>query len=193
MPTVVFLRAANVGGHAVFRPSLLPARLPELELMSLGAAGTFVAATKRPEAAVARAFGPHVPPGAGLIVCQAAEILACLTPEPFDDPRARAADGRYVTVLERQPLRAPSLPLVRPASGDWLLIILARRGRMVVSVARRVGGATLYPNAVAEEVFGVPATTRSWTTLEAIVRKLGPAGGREGKVRRAPAARKVRR
>jgi hypothetical protein len=193
MPTVVFLRAANVGGHAVFRPSLLPARLPELELMSLGAAGTFVAAAERPQAVVARAFGPHVPKGAGLIVCAAAEILACLTPEPFDDPRARAADGRYVTILERRPLRAPSLPLVRPASGDWLLTLLARRGRMVVSVARRVGGAVLYPNAVVEEVFGVPATTRSWTTLEAIVRKLGPVGGAQTKVGRAPAARKARR
>jgi hypothetical protein len=186
MPTVVFLRAANVGGRAVFRPSLLPARLPELDLKSLGAAGTFVAAADRPAAAVARAFGPHVPTGAGLIVCAADEILACAASDPFDDPRVRAADGRYLTVLERQPLRAPPLPLVRPASGDWLLSVLLRRGRLVVSVARRLGGAVLYPNAVVEEVFGVKATTRSWTTLEAIVRQLGTA-------RRPPSARKAPR
>ena len=176
MPTVVFLRAANVGGHAVFRPSLLPARLPELGLKSLGAAGTFVVTAERSEAAVQKAMAPHVPKGASLIVCARADILGCAASDPFDDPRAAGADGRYVTVLDGEPARTQRLPLQRPIAGDWLLAVLLRRGRLVVSVARRVGGKTLYPNAVVEEIFGVPATTRSWTTLLTIVTKLGASG-----------------
>ena len=199
MPTVVLLRAANVGGHAVFRPSLLPARLPDLGLASLGAAGTFIASANRPESVVLKALRSHVPAGAGLVVCPAAELLALLAADPFDDSRARAADGRYLSVLEREPLRSPALPLIRPAGSDWQLILLARRGRLVVSVARRVAGAILYPNAVVEDVFGVPATTRGWPTVEAIARRLGAGGlATNGggavapKERRAP-ARKTRR
>jgi uncharacterized protein (DUF1697 family) len=174
MPTVILLRAANVGGHAVFRPSLLPARLPDLELASLGAAGTFVASAERRESVILKAMQAHVPAGAGLVVCPATELLDLVAADPFDDPRTRAADGRYLTVLEREPARSPVLPLVLPAARGWQLIVLARRGRLVVSVARRVAGATLYPNAIVEKEFGVPATTRGWPTVEAIARRLGP-------------------
>jgi hypothetical protein len=172
MPTVILLRAANVGGHAVFRPSLLPARLPDLELASLGAAGTFVASAKRTASFVVKAMRAHVPEGAGLVVCPAAELVDLLAADPFDDPRAGAADGRYLTVLEREPVRSPALPLVKPPGSGWQLILLGRRGRLVVSVARRVAGAVLYPNAIVEKEFGVPATTRGWPTVEAIGRRL---------------------
>jgi uncharacterized protein (DUF1697 family) len=182
MPTVILLRAANVGGHAVFRPSLLPARLPDLGLASLGAAGTFVASANKTDSAILKAMRAHLPAGAGLVACPAAELLALLANDPFDDPRARAADGRYLSVLERKPARSPLLPLVRPATGGWQLIVLARRGRLVVSVARRVAGVTLYPNAVVEQVFGVPATTRGRPTIEAIGRRLGPGAPRRAKL-----------
>lgn len=42
MALVVFLRGVNVGGHRTFRPSLLAKELSDLDLVNIGAAGTFV-------------------------------------------------------------------------------------------------------------------------------------------------------
>ncbi len=42
MPEVVLLRGVNVGGHKTFRPSALAAQLQHLDVVNIGAAGTFV-------------------------------------------------------------------------------------------------------------------------------------------------------
>jgi hypothetical protein len=42
MALVVFLRGVNVGGHKTFRPSLLANDLNHLDVVNVGAAGTFV-------------------------------------------------------------------------------------------------------------------------------------------------------
>ena len=42
MASVVFFRAANVGGHQVFQPGALAKKLGELGVVNLGAAGTYV-------------------------------------------------------------------------------------------------------------------------------------------------------
>src|SRR6185295_12228721 len=42
MAVVVFLRGVNVGGHRRLRPSVLAKELERLDVVSIGAAGTFV-------------------------------------------------------------------------------------------------------------------------------------------------------
>lgn len=42
MELVVFMRGVNVGGRNAFRPAVLAADLAALEVVSIGAAGTFV-------------------------------------------------------------------------------------------------------------------------------------------------------
>src|SRR4051812_25702086 len=42
MPSVVFLRAVNVGGHKAFQPSAVAKALAHCGASSIGAAGTFV-------------------------------------------------------------------------------------------------------------------------------------------------------
>ena len=42
MASVVFFRAVNVGGHQTFQPGLLAKELADLEVVNIGAAGTFV-------------------------------------------------------------------------------------------------------------------------------------------------------
>jgi hypothetical protein len=42
MALVVFLRGVNVGGHRRFRPSVLARELSDHDVVSVGAAGTFV-------------------------------------------------------------------------------------------------------------------------------------------------------
>src|SRR5258708_3879776 len=42
MPSVVFLRGVNVGGHKTFQPSVLAKELAAYDVVNIGAAGTFV-------------------------------------------------------------------------------------------------------------------------------------------------------
>jgi hypothetical protein len=58
-----------------------------------------------------------------------------------------------------------------PATGVWLLKVLAREGRFVVGVHRRQMKVIGYLGAL-DRVFGVPVTTRNWNTLAAIARLL---------------------
>jgi len=41
-------------------------------------------------------------------------------------------------------------------------------GKFAVSLWRRLGRSIVYPNEVVEKALGVPATTRNWSTIEAI-------------------------
>jgi hypothetical protein len=50
MSSVVFLRGVNVGKHHRFQPSILAKELHRLEMVSVGAAGTFVIGAKIPAA-----------------------------------------------------------------------------------------------------------------------------------------------
>jgi uncharacterized protein (DUF1697 family) len=62
-----------------------------------------------------------------------------------------------------------------PASGKWLMKILAREGRFVVGQYRRQMRAISYLGTV-DRLFGVPATTRNWNTITAIARVLDDRG-----------------
>lgn len=42
MASVVFLRGVNVGGHKAFQPSAVARDLADLDVVNIGAAGTFV-------------------------------------------------------------------------------------------------------------------------------------------------------
>jgi hypothetical protein len=58
-----------------------------------------------------------------------------------------------------------------PASGKWLLKILARERRFVFGVYRRQMKAIGYLGEI-DQLFGVPATTRNWNTITAIAKVL---------------------
>jgi hypothetical protein len=59
-----------------------------------------------------------------------------------------------------------------PASGTWLMKILARDDRFVLGLYRRHMKAIGYLGTL-DRLFGVPVTTRSWNTMTAIARAVG--------------------
>ena len=61
MGHVVFLRAANVGGRNVFKPAQLARDLAHLDVVNVGAAGTFVVRGKASAAAVRREILERLP------------------------------------------------------------------------------------------------------------------------------------
>ncbi len=88
MAHVVFLRASNIGGRNVFRPAKLARDLAHLDVVNIGAAGTFVVRARATAEAVRR------------------EILAKLS---FTDLSVHAADD-VVAFVDR--VRVPGQPAV---------------------------------------------------------------------------------
>ncbi|HTP54630.1 MAG TPA: hypothetical protein VML94_06715 [Thermoplasmata archaeon] len=167
---VVLLKGGNTGGN-VFRPSLLPKALPRLGLVSLGAAGTFVAASRESPSAIRTAIAHALPFRSAIMVVPATEIRRMLRLDPaagLDD-----ADGtrKFLTVAERPLPAGRPLPIAAPERGRWAVRIVATDGPFAAGVCRRIGPQVIYPNTIVEREFGVPATTRWWETFEALCRR----------------------
>jgi uncharacterized protein (DUF1697 family) len=167
MPLVVFLRGVNVGGHKTFSPRALAKQLAELDVVSIGAAGTFVVRKSVSQAAIKSEISSKLKFEPGIMICKAREILDLAAADPF---AAEPSDGvtRYVTILAKRPASSPELPLLKPDGDEWQVMVLAIQDRFALSLHRRQGRNLIYPNEVIEKKLGVAATTRNWNTIEAI-------------------------
>ena len=83
MSNVVFLRAANVGGKNVFRPAQVAAALKHLDVVNVGAAGTFLVRGNVSPARIRREILGYLAFDPELSVRPAREILAFVRSEPF--------------------------------------------------------------------------------------------------------------
>ena len=175
MALVVFLRGVNVGGHRVFRPSALPAQLPELGLVNIGAAGTFVVRRRVSRAELRRAFRRQLPFPTEVVVCEGARVRALMADRPFAGLRVRPGMVRFVSILGGAPKRPPPLPIAFPAGRRWLVKLIARSDRFVAGLYRRDLKTIRYLGRL-DHLFDVPLTTRNWNTFTAIARVLdGPS------------------
>jgi uncharacterized protein (DUF1697 family) len=175
MALVVLLRGVNVGGHRTFRPTTLVEQLKHLDAVNIGAAGTFVIRRPVSQAQLRAELASKLPFDAEIMICQGREIVRMMSRDPFADQPVRPDIVHFVSVLAQRPRSAPSTPMSLPASGEWLLKILARDDRFVFGVYRRQMKAVSYLGTL-DRLFGVPATTRNWNTITAIARVLGNGG-----------------
>jgi hypothetical protein len=106
-----------------------------------------------------------------IMICQGREIVGLMSRDFFSGHAVRPDIVRFVSVLARAPRSAPSTPLSFPATGKWLVRILARENRFVVGLYRRQMKVISYLGTLAR-VFGVPVTTRNWNTITAIAKVL---------------------
>jgi len=137
MALVVLLRGVNVGGHRTFRPAKLAEQLRHLDAVNIGAAGTFVIRRPVTRDQLRAELTRRLPFDAEIMICEGREIAGLIAQHPFADQPARPDMVRFVSVLSRRPRSAPSTPMRFPASGTWLLKILARDNRFVFGVYRR--------------------------------------------------------
>lgn len=171
MALVVFLRGVNVGGARRFSPSRLAGQLKHLEAVSIGAAGTFVIRQPPSREQLRREFTRRLPFDTHIAICESRDMVRLMSRDLFTGYSARPDIVRFVSLLSDRPRATPALPMDLPSTGDWLVKILARDNRFVVGLYRRRMKVISYLSAL-DRVFGVPATTRSWSTLEAIARVL---------------------
>jgi uncharacterized protein (DUF1697 family) len=168
MALVVFLRGVNVGGHKAFKPSLLANELADFDVVSVGAAGTYVFRKQASKAAVRAALLERLPFQPELMICRSQEIVDLVTLEPFADQSVGPDVKKYVSVLAKRPSVVPNLPINRSVGADWQVKLFAIRDRFVLSLHRRLGRTLIYPNEVIEKTLGISATTRNWNTINAI-------------------------
>ncbi len=170
MAHVVFLRAANVGGKNVFRPAKLAADLEHLELVNIGAAGTFVVRAKASAAAIRREILARLPFEPGLAIHPAADLVELVRRAPFKGMRLSKDLRGWAAVLEKPPKSPPTLPIEAPANRPWVVRFERIEGPFALGLQRRQPGVSVYANQVVEKALGISATTRWWDTLEQIVK-----------------------
>ena len=77
------------------------------------------------------------------------------------------------------------LPVSFPAEGKWLVRVMEARGQFVFEMYRRHMKTIGYLGQI-DKLYGVPATTRNWNSITAIVRILEGGKGRAGRAISAP-------
>jgi len=168
---VVFLRGVNVGGHRTFRPSILAKGLNDYGVVNIGAAGTFVVRKPGSKAKFRAALLRKLPFEAEVVICDGRDLIRLEMENPFRAEPSRPDTVRFVSILSRAGGLRVALPVTFPPEGEWLVRVMASKEQFVFGVYRRHMKTIGYLGRI-DTLFGVPATTRNWNTILAVVRIL---------------------
>src|SRR5213596_1511929 len=134
MPSVVFLRAVNVGGTNRCQPALIAKQLAKFGVVNVGAVGTFVVREDVSESALRAAIAKKLPFKCEIMICPARDIIKLASKDPFSEQRSDQNITRFVNVLAKRLASPPSLPFCLPSDDDWLLKIIAIENRFVLGL-----------------------------------------------------------
>jgi len=179
MALVVFLRGVNVGGHRIFRPSILAREMSAYDVVNVGAAGTFVVRKPGSRAKFRTALLRKLPFEAEIVLCEGRDLVRLEMENPFGTQPSPPDIVRFVSILSKAGGVRVSLPRAFPPEGQWLVRVLAFEGQFVFGVYRRHRKTIGYLGQI-DKLFRVPATTRNWNTITAIIRVLKSATCRRG-------------
>ncbi len=171
MALIVFLRGVNVGGHRTFRPSILARELSRYDVVNVGAAGTFVVRRPGSRAQFRSALLRKLPFEAEVVLCDGRDLLRLEAENPFADEPPSPDVVRFVSILSKAGGLRASLPVTFPPDGEWLVWVMAAQGQFVFGMYRRHMKTIGYLGQI-DKLYGVPATTRNWNTITAILKIL---------------------
>ena len=171
MALVVFLRGVNVGGHRTFRPSILARELSGYDVLNVGAAGTFVVRKPGSRAKLCSALLRKLPFEAEIVLCEGRDLIRLETENPFGTLPSPPDVVRFVSILSKAGGVRASLPVTFPADGEWLVRVISSEGQFVFGMYRRHMKTIGYLGQI-DKLYRVPATTRNWNTITAVIRML---------------------
>jgi uncharacterized protein (DUF1697 family) len=171
MALIVFLRGVNVGGHRIFRPSVLAREMSDFDVVNVGAAGTFVVRKPGPRAKFRTALLRKLPFETDVVLCDGLDLLRIEAQNPFVAEPSAPDVVRFVSILSKAGAVRAKLPITFPADDPWLVRVLAADGQFVFGMYRRHMKTIGYLGQI-DKLYGGPATTRNWNTIVAIVRIL---------------------
>lgn len=176
MALVVFLRGINVGGRRL-RPAILADKLRDFDMVSVGAAGTFVVRKPGARAKFLAELRRQLPFKAEIAICDSRDLIGLEKDNPFGAEPTHASVVPFVSILSKAGKDKPTLPIELPESGEWFVRILGANKRIVFGVYRRHMKTIGYLDRI-DQIFGAPATTRSWNTIVSVLRILKSPGPR---------------
>jgi uncharacterized protein (DUF1697 family) len=168
MALIAFIRGANVGGHRTFRPSIVAPELSDYDVVNVGAAGTFVVRKPVSRTKFRAALLRRLPFDAEVVLCDGRDLMRLESDNPFGNEPLRADVVRFVSILSKAGGVGASLPVTFPLKGDWLVRVMASKGQFVFGMYRRHIKTITYLGQI-DKLYGVPATTRNWKTIMAII------------------------
>jgi hypothetical protein len=98
------------------------------------------------------------------MICPGSGILRLASGESFIGQPSGPDVVRFVSVLAKRPRALPALPLDLPAGEDWLVRIVAIRGKFALGLYRRAMR-TIALLGQLEKHLGGSLTTRNWNTF----------------------------
>ena len=171
MALVVFFRGINVGGHRTFRPSVLARELRDYDVVNVGAAGTFVVRKPGSRAKFLAELRRNLPFEPNIAFCDGRDLIRLEMENPFAAEPLRPDMVQFVSILSRAGRGKASFPIALPENGEWFVRIIGSKNRLVFGVYRRHMKTIGYLGHI-DQLFGAPATTRSWTTILSVLRIL---------------------
>lgn len=171
MALVVLLRGINVGGHRTFRPSILAKELSKYDVVNVGAAGTFVVRKPGSRAKFRAELLRKLPFDTEVVICDGRDLIRIETESPFGTESSGQDIVRFVSILSRTGGLRAALPVTLPPDGEWLVRVIASKKQFVFGMYRRHMKTIGYLGQI-DKLFGVPATTRNWNTILAVVQLL---------------------
>jgi uncharacterized protein (DUF1697 family) len=171
MALIVFLRGINVGGHRRFRPSIFATELSNYDVVNVGASGTFVVRKPGSRSKFRAELIRKLPFEAEIVFCEGSDLIRLETENPFATEPSSPDIVRFVSILSRPGCGPADVPFNLPPDGDWFVRVIGSKNRFVFGVYRRHMKTISYLGQI-DKLFGVPATTRNWNTILAIVRIL---------------------
>ncbi len=111
-------------------------------------------------------------------VCEGSDLIRLEMDDPFGAESPRANDVQFASILSEDGRCSSASPIVLPQDNAWLVRIVGSMGRLVYGVPRCQMKTIGYLGHI-DLLFGVPAITRSWTTILSVLRIL--TSGQPGK------------
>jgi uncharacterized protein (DUF1697 family) len=145
--------------------------MSDFDVVNVGAAGTFVVRKPGSRAKFRAALLRKLPFEAELVLCDGRDLMRLETENPFPAGPSPSDVVRFVSILSKAGGVRASLPVTFPSAGEWLVRVIASDGRFVFGMYRRHMKTIGYLGQI-DRLYGVPATTRNWNTIIAIVRIL---------------------
>ena len=171
MSLIVFLRGINVGGHRPFRPSMLASALGAYDVVNVGAAGTLVVRKPGSRAKFLAELRRKLPFEVEIAYCHGSALIGLERENPFGAEPPRPDVIQFVSILSKAGSGKASLPITLPKDGEWFVRIIGSKTKLVFGVYRRQMKSIGYLGQI-DELFGAPATTRSWNTILSVLRIL---------------------
>lgn len=168
MALVVLLRGANLGARR-FSPKALADSLAALDVVNVGAAGTFVVRGRVAQANLRARIQGELPwEDAPMVILTAAEVREALAAGA--KVVAPAGGKKFGLALPQAPPASLRFPLEAKAKdGAWGMRYVAAAGRVIVGVRRRFDETGTYSTKALDEAVGSDAgTMRDWPTWEKI-------------------------